>query len=716
MLRSEDMDSLAIFMDGDKIKETLTKLGENEIIQIKKPNYKLENVSLKSVERIEQMLAYLKINKFENKDKEMSYRDVVEEITMNYKKMVELNHNEKNVKLQRMNIEEQYVMAKEGYHFMEEINRGKYIDFVCSIVDQDKKFLIKKLLKTTMKRNVYIKIIDIEMKYSDKKKSVLIIYVHGENAESKTIEVVTTMGGKVLEYVDDVENKNNKQKIKYRTVDDILEIKNSLRKCNEQHKAIKKEIKKLKNITAMQYKSWLIAVNKERKIYENINSLKPSKEVVFENIDEIKNIFYTGEAWIKSKEFDNVSSKKYSGDKNFYCEKIKIKNAEIVPTAIETNLFTESFQNITNVFGIPKYKEINPAIFMIVTFPFMFGAMFGDLCHGLILFFIASFMITKFNKLNHNCGVLQILLNGRFIILLCSISSIWFGLLYGDFAGLPIKLFKSQFETGKTYPFGIDHRWHHAENSMTFTNSLKMKLSLILGFFHMTLGSIISLLNSFYDRDMITFYLVSLPQFIAFTLFLGYLVFLCLYKWFVTIDHPSLVETLIGMYTDPFNMNNQMYSGQLYVQLFIFITILICVPIMFLAKPIYLIYIKKDQNLVKLDVWINSGIHTIEFGLGLISNTSSYLRLWAVSLAHVQLTTVLHQFTLGSGGFLYKICIFPVYAAATLLLLIGLEGLSSCLHALRLNWIEFFSKFYKGGGESFEPLKFTMSYEEIFDE
>lgn len=352
---------------------------------------------------------------------------------------------------------------------------------------------------------------------------------------------------------------------------------------------------------------------------------------------------------------------------------------------------------------------------MIFTFPVMFGAMFGDVFHGIILFIISSYMISKYDKLNHKCGVLQILLNGRFIIFLCSLSSLYFGLLYGDFAGMPIKLFKSQFETGYTYPFGIDPTWHHAENSMTFTNSLKMKMSLILGFVHMTIGSTIDIINVLYEKDYITYYFVSLPQFFAFTLFLGYLVFLCVYKWLVTIDHPSLVETLIGMYTDPFNMENQMYKGQLYVQLFIVFVILVSVPIMFFGKPLYIMYVKnKKEN--ALDLWINSGIHTIEFGLGLISNTSSYLRLWAVSLAHVQLTSVLHQFTLGSGGLWYKICIFPVYALATLLLLIGLEGLSSCLHALRLNWIEFFGKFYRGGGECFEPISFELTHEEIYDE
>lgn len=726
MLRSERMESLAIFVDGKEIKDTFIELGNAQIIQIKKTN-KMENVSLKNVERVEQMLKYLKTTTFENRSKEMSFKEVSGDISLLYKKMVELNHSEKNMKLKKQEQEEIYVMAREGYHFIEEFNRGNAINFISAITEEDKKFLMKKLLKTALKRNVYVKLVDVDMKYNVKKKCVLIIYVHGEDAKRRAIEVVETMGGHVLKNEmrnnsdNEKENKkgNSNTKVEtncYNTVESILELKNKVREINAQHKDIKAEIKHMKESVSVNYKSWLITINKERKIYEGINCLKPNKPVTFENVDEIENVFYTGEAWVKEKEYEKLKIRsKFSGTKKFYCEKIKVKEDEKIPTSFETNIFTEAFQNITNVFGVPRYREINPAIFMIFTFPFMFGAMFGDVCHGLILFFISTYMISKYDKLNHNCGVLQILLNGRFIILLCSISSLYFGFLYGDFAGQPIKLFTSQFESGRTYPFGIDHTWHHAENEMTFTNSIKMKLSLILGFMHMTLGSSIDLINAYVEKDLVGFYLCSLPQFIAFTLFLGYLVFLCVYKWLITIDHPSLVETLIGMYTDPFNMENQMYSGQLYVQLFILLVILLAVPIMFFGKPLYVLYVqKKDTN--ALDLWINTGIHTIEFGLGLISNTSSYLRLWAVSLAHVQLTSVLHQFTIGSGGFWYKVCIFPVYFAATMLLLIGLEGLSSCLHALRLNWIEFFGKFYKGGGECFEPLQFEMSYEDVFDE
>ena len=61
------------------------------------------------------------------------------------------------------------------------------------------------------------------------------------------------------------------------------------------------------------------------------------------------------------------------------------------PTYIRTNEFTSTFQLIVDTYGIPHYREINPGYFTIITFPFLFGVMFGDIGHGLVVFMVYLF-------------------------------------------------------------------------------------------------------------------------------------------------------------------------------------------------------------------------------------------------------------------------------------------------------------------------------------
>ena len=206
-------------------------------------------------------------------------------------------------------------------------------------------------------------------------------------------------------------------------------------------------------------------------------------------------------------------------------------------------------------------------------------------------------------------------------------------------------------------------------------------------------------------------------------------------------------------------------SSQRYVQLLLVIVAVICVPWMLCIKPFYLCSkhrasMKKSgyhrvhsvntngdaadreerQEILHHDdtdqptekeakegseeggfefgeVFIHQAIHTIEYCLGTISNTASYLRLWALSLAHAELSEVLWQMVLQKYGITFAVGSVPVgviilfflwafWAVLTIGILLVMEGLSAFLHALRLHWVEFQNKFYSGNGYKFTPFSF----------
>jgi len=112
------------------------------------------------------------------------------------------------------------------------------------------------------------------------------------------------------------------------------------------------------------------------------------------------------------------------------------------------------------------------------------------------------------------------------------------------------------------------------------------------------------------------------------------------------------------------------------------------------------------------EILIHQIIETIEYVLGTVSHTASYLRMWALSLAHQQLSVVFFQKTLQTalempypsnclGIFVGFTCWFVV----TLGVLLGMDVLECFLHTLRLHWVEFQSKFFRADGHLFEPYR-----------
>uniref|UniRef100_A0A803LPB2 V-type proton ATPase subunit a n=1 Tax=Chenopodium quinoa TaxID=63459 RepID=A0A803LPB2_CHEQI len=437
---------------------------------------------------------------------------------------------------------------------------------------------------------------------------------------------------------------------------------------------------------------------------------------------------------------------------------------ESPPTYFRTNKFTSAFQEIVDSYGIARYREANPTVYTVVTFPFLFAVMFGDWGHGLCVLLATLYLVAREKKLgSQKLGdIMEMMFGGRYVILMMAIFSIYTGFIYNEFFSVPFELFgKSAYacrdpsckdattdgliKVRDAYPFGLDPVWHGSRSELPFLNSLKMKMSILLGVAQMNLGIMMSFFNAKFFRSCVDIWFQFVPQMIFLNSLFGYLSFLIVLKW-CTGSKADLYHIMIYMFLSPTDElgENQLFSGQKMTQVVLLLLALVAVPWMLLPKP----FIMKSQHQSRhqgesyvplhaeeslqveptngghgdheefefSEVLVHQLIHTIEFVLGAVSNTASYLRLWALSLAHSELSTVFYDKVLmlawGYNNVIILIVGIIVFIFATVGVLLVMETLSAFLHALRLHWVEFQNKFYFGDGYKFLPFSFSLIGEE----
>ena len=119
------------------------------------------------------------------------------------------------------------------------------------------------------------------------------------------------------------------------------------------------------------------------------------------------------------------------------------------PTFFKQSDFTDAFQEIVNTYGIPRYKEINPALFNIVTFPFLFGVMYGDIGHGGCLFLFGIYLTHQKDNIEKNKSVFKAFLPFRYLLLFMGFFAFYCGWMYNDFLSIPLGIFGTCYENVK---------------------------------------------------------------------------------------------------------------------------------------------------------------------------------------------------------------------------------------------------------------------------
>uniref|UniRef100_A0AAA9S558 V-type proton ATPase subunit a n=1 Tax=Bos taurus TaxID=9913 RepID=A0AAA9S558_BOVIN len=578
------------------------------------------------------------------------------------------------------------------------------LGFTAGVVNRERMASFERLLWRICRGNIYVKFSEMDTVLEDPvtreeiKKNIFIIFYQGEQLREKIKKVCDGYRATVYPCPElALERREMLQGVNMR-LEDLLTV---LTQTESHRQSLLQE-------AAANWHSWVIKVQKMKAIYHILNLC---------NID-ITQQCVIAEIWFPVADTVRIRRALEQGVELSGSSMVPILTAvqskTAPPTFNRTNKFTAGFQNIVDAYGIGSYREMNPAPYTIITFPFLFAVMFGDCGHGTVMFLAALWMVLNEKHLLAQKSTNEIwntFFHGRYLILLMGIFSIYTGLIYNDCFAKSLNIFGSSWSvqpmfrngtwsmqvlktnpllqldpavpgvySGNPYPFGIDPIWNLASNKLTFLNSYKMKMSVILGIVQMVFGVILSLFNYRFFRNTLNIILQFIPEMIFILSLFGYLVFMIIFKWCsfdvsVSRRAPSILIHFINMFLFNYkdSSNVPLYQHQQKVQSFFVIMALISVPWMLLIKPFILRANHRksqlqasripedttentegdnsghiasvgahgaqddhDQEFNFGDIFVHQAIHTIEYCLGCISNTASYLRLWALSLAHAR--------------------------------------------------------------------------------
>ncbi|XP_042330012.1 V-type proton ATPase 116 kDa subunit a1 isoform X8 [Sceloporus undulatus] len=835
LFRSEEMTLAQLFLQSEAAYCCVSELGELGKVQFRDLNPDVNVFQRKfvnEVRRCEEMDRKLRFVEKEIKKANIPITDTGEnpevpfprdmiDLEANFEKieneLKEINTNQEALKRNFLELTElKFILRKTQQFFDEmadpdlleesssllepsEMGRGTplRLGFVAGVISRERIPTFERMLWRVCRGNVFLRQAEIENPLEDPvtgdyvHKSVFIIFFQGDQLKNRVKKICEGFRASLYPCPETPQERKEMAAGVNTRIDDLQMVLNQ----TEDHR------QRVLQAAAKNVRVWFIKVRKMKAIYHTLNLC---------NIDVTQKCLIA-EVWCPVADLDSIQFALRRGTEHSGSTVPSILNRmqtnQTPPTYNKTNKFTAGFQNIVDAYGIGTYREINPAPYTIITFPFLFAVMFGDLGHGILMTLFAVWMVIRESRIlsqKSDNEMFSMIFSGRYIILLMGCFSIYTGLIYNDCFSKSLNMFGSSWSVrpmfsskgnwsedllreypvlqvnpavegvfGGPYPFGIDPIWNIATNKLNFLNSFKMKMSVILGIIHMMFGVTLSLLNHIYFKKPLNIYLGFIPEIIFMSSLFGYLVILIFYKWTaydatISKDAPSLLIHFINMFLFSYDPKGKMlYKGQKGLQCFLVVVAFMCVPWMLVAKPLVLRqqYLRRkhlgtlnfggirvgngpteeDAEIIQHDqlsthseegeepaveevfdfgdTVVHQAIHTIEYCLGCISNTASYLRLWALSLAHAQLSEVLWTMVIHvglsvsslAGGF-GLFFMFAAFATLTVAILLVMEGLSAFLHALRLHWVEFQNKFYMGTGFKFLPFSFDSIRDGKFDE
>ncbi len=385
---------------------------------------------------------------------------------------------------------------------------------------------------------------------------------------------------------------------------------------------------------------------------------------------------FVAEGWIPRDHWEEVKQRLLSSG-SLYVEQLE-SSEEDSPVLLDNPKPVRPFELLTHLFSTPNYKEVDPTLALFVVFPIFFALMVGDLGYGLTMTVIG---LIGFLKLRGSLDLRRFLA----IIMIAGIVTAFFGaFLYADAFGIPFHVPEDHHEPGEPKEvsweglLGFSIPLRPAIRKLVDIEDLLI-LSVVAAFLHLGLGFIIGFVNEVrHDRRH------ALAKVSWFAVLLGlFMTIIARVRWnriagFVWNNFFSWAQAegleIFGL-NIPWIAFGLLLGGAVVMAAMEFLTI---------GNPVAILEVA-----------------------GLLANMISYTRLAGIAVAKAAIAESLNVaifdgLIFGQGVLFVAFGIFLLILAQLIVLLLG--GLSAGIQALRLNYVEFFMKFFKGDGVPFKPF------------
>ncbi|MEE1060492.1 MAG: V-type ATPase 116kDa subunit family protein [Ruminococcus sp.] len=360
--------------------------------------------------------------------------------------------------------------------------------------------------------------------------------------------------------------------------------------------------------------------------------------------------------WVPTENVKEIESK-LSELKSVSVELSDAKNEirKSPPVKLKNCFLARPFEYYTSMYGMAKYNEIDPSLFVAITYIIIFGIMFGDVGQGICLTIVGALM-WKLKKMPI----------GK-ILAPCGVSSTFFGFVFGSVFGFE-HLLDPMYEA----LFGLEEKPIEVMSPEMATNIILVAIG--IGVFLLILAMCLNVYTSIRQKNY--------GKALFSTSGVAGIIF-----------YSSLVFGLVGQLFLGMNILTLPYILGLVVLPFIFI---------FFAEPLTGLVNKEEDW--KPESWggyiVENIFESIEVLLSYVTNTMSFLRVGAFVLVHAGMMMVVFVLAETAGGFFY----WPIIVIGNGIVM-ALEALLVAIQVLRLEYYELFSRFFTGEGRAYEPVK-----------